>query len=135
VADLRLRGVAGRLGLGIAKPSTPQLWVRARERKRREREILRRKVLEDVDLALSSLIDKYSWAECYLFGSVIAPGRFNPDSDVDIAVGGLAKQDLYRFVGEISSALERDVDVVVLEESRLAPSIRRKGIPWFPKRP
>jgi predicted nucleotidyltransferase len=116
-------------------PSTPQLWVRARERKRREREILRRKVLEDVDLALSSLSETYAWSECYLFGSVIAPGRFDSDSDVDIAVGGLAMQDLYRFVGEISSALDREVDVVVLEESRLAPSIRRKGIPWFPKKP
>ena len=117
------------------RQGTPDLWIRARERKGREREALRLKVLGRLDQALSALVEKYQWTECYLFGSVVSPGRFGPESDVDIAVGGLAKQDFYRFVGDISSVLERDVDVVVLEESRIAETIRRRGKPWSQRKP
>ena len=117
------------------RQGTPDLWIRARERKGREREALRLKVLGRLDQALSALVEKYQWTECYLFGSVVSPGRFGPESDVDIAVCGLAKQDFYRFVGDISSVLERDVDVVVLEESRIAETIRRRGKPWSQRKP
>lgn len=117
------------------RQGTPDLWIRARERRGKEREALRLEVLDRLDQALSALIEKYQWTECYLFGSVVSPGRFGPESDVDIAVGGLAKQDLYRFVGDISSVLERDVDVVVLEESRIAEILRRKGKPWSQRKP
>ncbi len=119
----------------MQKQSPPDLWIRARERKHWEREALRLHVLDQVDQALGTLVEKYQWTECYLFGSILLPGRFGPDSDVDIAVGGLAKHDLYRLIGEVSSILERDVDVVVLEESRFPESIRQKGKLWSPRKP
>ncbi|MFW6148066.1 MAG: nucleotidyltransferase family protein [Thermodesulfobacteriota bacterium] len=117
----------------MAQP-LPRLWVKAHERKRQEREALRLRVLEQVDQTLHSLVEKYQWRECYLFGSILYPGRFGPDSDVDIAVEGLGKHDLYRLVGELSMILEREVDVVILEESHLAGPIRTRGRLWSPKK-
>ena len=67
---------------------------------------------------LQSLAGKYQWDELYLFGSLIAPGRFSPDSDIDIAVSGLDKQALLPFIAEASRELGRNVDVLRLEESR-----------------
>ena len=119
----------------MKEQTAPELWIRAQRRKHEESEALRLSVLSQMDRALGTLIRKYRWTECYLFGSILSPGRFHEDSDVDLAVGGLARHDLYRFVGDVSSILERNVDVVVLEESRLAESIRRKGKPWSPRNP
>lgn len=106
------------------------LWEQSLREKRQRNEALRQSTLERIDAALRRLRERYTWKEIYVFGSVLRPGRFSPESDVDFAVLGLPKHDLYRLVGELSDALERPVDVVVLEESRMAHSIRRKGIRW-----
>lgn len=105
----------------MQKQSPADLWLRARERKHKEREALRLEVLDQVDQTLGGLVEKYRWTECYLFGSILLPG--------------LAKHDLYRLIAEVSSILERDVDVVVLEESRFPESIRQKGKLWSPRKP
>lgn len=72
----------------------------------------------------------YPFEEAYLFGSVVTPGRFSDRSDVDVGVEGLDGRVLYRFVAALSGAIGRDVDVVLLEESGLAPFVKAKGIPW-----
>lgn len=83
---------------------------------------------------LESLAGKYQWKELLLFGSIVNPGKFSENSDVDVAVSGLAKHDLFSFVAELSRELGRDVDVLILEESPIAEHIRRKGEPWQPQR-
>jgi len=106
------------------------LWEQSYREKQQRNEALRHSTLSSIDTVLRSLRERYTWSEIYVFGSVLREGRFGPESDVDFAVLGLPKHDLYRLVGELSDALERPVDVVVLEESRMVESIKRKGVRW-----
>ena len=110
------------------------LWEHSLSEKRQRNEALRHSTLSSIDAVLRRLRSRYTWSEIYIFGSVLREGRFDPESDVDFAVLGLPKHDLYRLVGELSDALDRSVDVVVLEETRMAHSIRRKGIRWEAER-
>jgi predicted nucleotidyltransferase len=112
----------------------PTIWLQARERSAAARERYRRQVLEEVETVLQSLADKYQWDELYLFGSLIAPGRFSSESDIDIAVSGLDKHDLLPFIAEVSRELGSEVDVLRLEESKIADAIRRKGQLWAAKK-
>ena len=108
------------------------LWEQSLREKKERNETLRRSTLSSIHAVLDHLQTRYTWSEIYVFGSVLREGRFGPESDVDFAVLGLPKHDLYRLVGELSDALDRPVDVVVLEESRMAHSIRRRGVRWEP---
>ena len=74
-----------------------------------------------MDQALGALVEKYQWTECYLFGSILLTGRFGPDSDVDIAVGGLAKHDLYRLISSPSP----EEDALEHSGSATAPVVLR----------
>jgi predicted nucleotidyltransferase len=110
------------------------LWEQSLSEKRQRNEALRHSTLSSIDAVLRRLRSRYTWSEIYVFGSVLREGRFGPESDVDFAVLGLPKHDLYRLVGELSDALDRSVDVMVLEETRMAHSIRRKGVRWEAER-
>ena len=110
----------------------PTLWLQAREKKQQESERLRREALDQVDAVLQELAKRYTWTEVYLFGSVLQPGKFDKDSDIDLAVAGLPKQDLYRLTAELMSLLGRNVDLVILEEASFSEKIRQKGVLWEP---
>lgn len=112
----------------------PTLWLQARAKKQRKREQLRLEVLDQVDAVLKELAARYTWNEVYLFGSVLQSGKFDQDSDVDLAVAGLPKQGLYRFTAELMDQLGRAVDVVVMEEVHFAKTIIRKGLQWEPEK-
>ncbi|MFP4429455.1 MAG: nucleotidyltransferase family protein [Desulfovermiculus sp.] len=112
----------------------PTIWLQARERSAAARERYRRQVLEEVDTVLQSMAEKYSWDKLYLFGSLISPGRFTCDSDIDMAISGLDKHNLLSFIADASRELGRNVDVLRLEESKIADSIRRKGQLWVPEK-
>ncbi|MFN8487642.1 MAG: nucleotidyltransferase domain-containing protein [Caldilineaceae bacterium] len=47
----------------------------------------------------------------YLFGSVMQPGRFRPDSDIDVAVECTNLETESLFWSELERELQRDVDV------------------------
>lgn len=113
----------------------PTLWIEARKRSALAREQLRRQVLDQLKSLLQSLKGKYCWQELYLFGSIITPGTFTETSDVDVAVSGLEKQALYSLTADLSRALGREVDVLILEESPIAERIRHKGIVWETRKP
>ncbi|MCF8038388.1 MAG: nucleotidyltransferase domain-containing protein [Desulfohalobiaceae bacterium] len=110
----------------------PTLWLQVREKKQQESERLRREALDQVDAALQKLAKRYSCTEIYLFGSVLQPGKFDKDSDIDVAVAGLPKQDLYRLTAELMSLLGRNVDLVILEKTRFSEKIKREGLLWGP---
>ncbi|MFW5961057.1 MAG: nucleotidyltransferase family protein [Desulfohalobiaceae bacterium] len=105
----------------------PSIWLQARKRSVETRERYRRQMLEEVHAVLQSFAEKYYWDELFLFGSLISPGRFRSDSDIDIAVSGLDKHAFLPFIAELSRELGREVDVVRLEESKVSDSIRRQG--------
>ena len=106
------------------------IWERNLARKEEEREKLRQTVLVRLDEALKVLSEKYSWEEIFIFGSITCKGAFHDGSDVDVGIEGLNPLDHYAFVADISSLLERDVDVVILEECGFADRIKEKGQKW-----
>ncbi len=100
------------------------------QKKAEERERTRQEMLQSVYRALQRLSEEYPWEEVFIFGSVTKPGKFSDVSDIDIGIRGLPKLLLYQFVGKISMLLDRDVDVVRLEECRFAAAIMHRGIRW-----
>ena len=106
------------------------IWERSLARKEEERRKLRQAVLVRLDEALNALSEKYCWTEIFIFGSVTREGAFRDGSDVDVGIEGLNPLDHYAFVADISSLLERDVDVVILEECGFADRIKEKGQKW-----
>ena len=110
------------------------IWEHNLARKKEENEGLRHSVLLKLDKSLKALSKKYSWKEIFIFGSVIRNGAFHENSDVDIGIEGLDPLKHYAFVGEISGLMERDVDVVVLEECGFAERIKEKVLKWSMKK-
>jgi len=109
------------------------VWERSCARKSEEREKSRQFALARLDKALSVLSEKYSWNGIFIFGSVAREGAFHENSDVDIGIEGLDPLQHHEFVGELSRLLERDVDVVLLEECGFGDRIKEKGLKWLMK--
>lgn len=77
-----------------------------------------------------SVLKRYHVTGLYLFGSV-AEGRSTASSDVDIAVEGLSGSDYFDAMVALSDALERDVDLIRMENvtSRMRQHIYAIGEP------
>ncbi len=73
---------------GGATDLSPREYHARRERARREeREVARREVGEWARAAIRAIAPRFPAIRAvYLFGSILQPGRFLPDSDVDVAV-------------------------------------------------
>lgn len=110
----------------------PSHWHKRLLKTAESREAERIRVIDAVSVILNELTHKYKWEKIYIVGSLTRSGQFRADSDVDIAIAGLDKYQLYAFIGDISSLLKRDVDVIRLEETPFAATIIKKGIPWTP---
>lgn len=76
-----------------------------RERDRQEWLAKVRKVVQEMAPAFPAL------QRVYLFGSVVQPGRFRPDSDIDVAVECSDLEQESDFWRAMEQALRRDVDV------------------------
>ena len=72
----------------------------------------------------------YEITHGYVFGSVTEPGRFTKASDIDVAVDTWKTGDICGLMGYLSLHLNRDVDVVPLDQCHFADKIRRLGISW-----
>lgn len=69
----------------------------------------------------------------WVYGSLAKPERFSEFSDVDIALESLPKNvsiDLLQSL--LSRDVEREVDICMLETSRLKEDILREGKRWIP---
>jgi len=111
-------------------PFDISLWEKGIQNKRKKNEARRTEMLSRIDSVLHQLSKRYVWQEIYVFGSVVREGAYQSDSDVDFAIKGLPKDDLFRFVAELSDSLACPVDVVPFEETRLSERIREKGVRW-----
>ena len=79
---------------------------------RQEREGLREKVLAEAREAIRRLAPQFPAVRAvYLFGSVLAPGHFLEDSDVDVAVDCDDLTVETPFWRSLEEALERNVDL------------------------
>ncbi|MEG3436474.1 nucleotidyltransferase domain-containing protein [Pannus brasiliensis CCIBt3594] len=97
-----------------------------RERRERERQFL----LERAKQWLDEFSDEYGIETAYLFGSVTRPYRFHDDSDVDLAVEQIDMEGYFTAISELSTYLERDVDIIQLDRCFFADRIRQTGILW-----
>ncbi|MBW4474263.1 MAG: nucleotidyltransferase domain-containing protein [Stenomitos rutilans HA7619-LM2] len=66
----------------------------------------------------------------YLFGSITQTGRFSRQSDLDLAVESLQHGDPFGLGSYLSLHVDREVDVVPLDQCHFAAKIRQTGIVW-----
>lgn len=66
--------------------------------------------------------------EVFIFGS-IANGKFNENSDIDIAVKGISEKDFYKIAGILMFELENEFDLIDLDdkENRFSQMLLRIG--------
>ena len=100
------------------------------EKKKKEREDLRLHVIAKILTAIERLSGEIAFGEAYLFGSVTKPFRFSERSDIDIGFIGLDNRHFFKVMSYISEEAGRDVDIVQLEDHRLADKIKKGGILW-----
>lgn len=95
-----------------------------------KREAKRLEKIQEVFSALDASAKKFSFQKAYLFGSLARPGRFDSQSDFDIAIEGLASEDFISALSFLSSFSGGEVDLVRLEGFKWKEKIIKEGIPW-----
>ena len=67
----------------------------------------------------------------WVYGSLVKPERFNEHSDVDLAVSELPPGMTLEYLQSLLSRdVGREVDVCLLESTRLKDCIQREGELW-----
>jgi predicted nucleotidyltransferase len=70
------------------------------------REAARQKAFEAVRAKVPAVIAKYRAVKsAFLFGSILRPGAFRPDSDIDIAIEGGSAEDYFALWHDLEDAL------------------------------
>ncbi len=108
---------------------TPLLDARL-AREKEQNEFDRLQLLESAVEWLRANAETYGIAHGYIFGSVTEPGRFTQTSDVDVAVDTWETGNICGLMGYLSLHLNRDVDVIPLDQCHFADKIRHLGMPW-----
>lgn len=108
---------------------TPLLDARLAQQ-RRQAEQLRQRLLDETLQWLSAQGRDFGILQGYVLGSVTRPGSFSEGSDIDIAVDSLKTGDPFGLMGYLSLHLNRDVDLVALDQCHFAAKIRATGILW-----
>lgn len=82
---------------------------------------------EDIKKA-TYLLKENGAKEVYIFGS-IANGKFNENSDIDIAVRGLNEKDFYKVASILLFELENEFDLIDLDDknNRFSQMISKAG--------
>jgi len=77
-----------------------------RQRELEQREAARKNALRAVRAAAPAIAAKFpAVTAAYLFGSIVRPGAFRPDSDIDIAIEGGSAEDYFTLWRELEEAL------------------------------
>ncbi|MGB3293674.1 MAG: nucleotidyltransferase domain-containing protein [Phormidesmis sp.] len=108
---------------------TPLLDARL-ARQKAANEQARQQILQMTQHWLSSNAARYGIESGYIFGSVTVPGRFSDRSDVDLAVETHKTGDICALMGDLSMYINRDVDLIPLDQCHFAEKIRRIGLSW-----
>ncbi len=91
-------------------------WEEAFFRKEIEKEQHRQAALREAETLKQILIDEFRVKRIILFGSVLCRGAFEADSDIDIAVEGLAKEEYFPALARLMMASPWEVDLKPIEE-------------------
>ena len=71
---------------------------------------------EDIKKA-TKILKENGVKEVFIFGS-IANGKFNENSDIDIAVKGLNEKDFYKVASILMFELENEFDLIDLDDKK-----------------
>ena len=82
---------------------------------------------EDIKKA-TKILKENGAKEVFIFGS-IANGKFNENSDIDIAVKGISEKNFYKIAGILMFELENEFDLIDLDdkENRFSQMLLRIG--------
>lgn len=90
-------------------------WKQQQTLRRRQNRQLAEAARRDLGPIVQMLRDKYRVQRLILFGS-LAKGRFTAESDLDLAVAGLAPADFFTAYAEINRLTRFPVDLKPLEK-------------------
>ena len=98
------------------------------QKARIQREELRRAVLSALCSALEDA--PVPLGRVIIFGSLVAPDRFRPESDVDVAIESIDPRDYFILKSHLEGRLLREVDLIDLDRCPSGASIRQAGVVW-----
>ncbi len=107
------------------------MWLLASERERRRREdaILADRTRGLLRVALARHVPG---TVVWVYGSLVKPGRFHEWSDVDVALESLPAGMTLEYLQSLLSAdVGREVDVCLIDRTRLRPVIEGSGERWI----
>lgn len=113
----------------MQNPAMATLLARMTAERAGRREAARLEALGRLREALASLLPAGS--QVWVFGSVLRPGRFREDSDLDIAIESLPPGMTEAWLQfQLALRTDRGVDVLNLNETGLRERIEREGEKW-----
>jgi predicted nucleotidyltransferase len=69
-----------------------------------------------------------------VFGSLLKPGKFTDESDIDVALESEpSDMSIYQLIALLGERIGRPVDVLLLDECRFKDKILREGEVWTPQ--
>lgn len=95
------------------------------------RELERHALLAELQDWLDENGAAYGVPQAYIFGSLVQPGRFREDSDIDIAVTDIADGRFFTLAAALCQQFGREVDLIELRDCHFAAKIKREGILWI----
>ncbi|MEM9486145.1 MAG: nucleotidyltransferase domain-containing protein [Cyanobacteria bacterium P01_F01_bin.116] len=95
-------------------------WQQRQQQQSAQIEVLRHRAWQDVRQIAQILRQDFEVTGVFVYGSLLKE-RFTADSDIDIALAGLAKDRFYEAVAAVNDVCDRWVDLKQIES--LAPYI------------
>jgi uncharacterized protein len=108
---------------------TPLLDQRLAQQKANN-ECDRQRLLREAQQWLEQNALKFGIDHGYLFGSMTQPGQFSQFSDLDLALDSLSQGEPFGLISHLSTFLDRDVDLVPLDQCHFAHKIQKEGVQW-----
>ena len=110
-------------------------WERTLRREKALQEKRRAEALKIAEGLRDILVQEFKVSRVILFGSVLKKHGFDMDSDIDIAVEGLAKKSYFKAVARLMMQSQFPVDLKPMEDVR--ESVRKriaKGVALYEER-
>ncbi len=98
-------------------------WKSKQKQQQLEEQISKNQAQNEVEVIIQILVKQFAVKKIILFGSLVR-GKFNKNSDIDLAVEGVPKRDYFTAVAIANSVTSRWVDLKPLED--LEPHFRER---------
>ena len=119
----------------VAIAAYKKSWERIERREKALREKRRTEALKIAKDLKDILVQEFKVSKVILYGSVLKKHGFDADSDIDIAVEGLAKKSYFKAVARLMMQSPFPVDLKPMEDVR--ESIKKsiaKGVALYEER-